>query len=487
MHIFRWLKKKWKWIVGVVVIIGIGTAFAFGDGKDKQETFKVTSDRLYSEGITVAGTVIPHQEVELGFESTGRVVGVFAEEGAHVTQGQAIARLDVSDLSADLDKANADVAAELAKLEELKASEGGTAQLDTARQEIVQEIKSAFTNADDAIRIKTDQFFTDRDTNKPKIVYIFNDHELRLEINDMRIDVELLLDKWAERVNALTADNYTSSDLENAKTNLATVKTFLDKVALAVSQYEPEGNYTQTDIDRYRSDTASARANVDTAYSDLLDVEDSLRATVSQIPFQEAKVSAARATVRNLQARIAKGSITAPFSGVVTVNDAKVGMIATANTPLVTLMSASQFEIETFVPEVYIAGIEVGAHAVVSFDAYGEEELFDASVSFVDSASTEKDGVSTYKIKLQFNNDDSRIKSGLTATVTIDSKSGPKAVSIPRSALIEQDTETFVKIVSGEAVELRRVQVGEKEADTVSILSGLTVGDEVILPTEKEN
>jgi multidrug efflux pump subunit AcrA (membrane-fusion protein) len=483
MHILKSVKKQWKWLVGGLVVILLIWAFVANGKDDAQVTFKVTADRLYSEGITVAGNVVPHQEVDLGFESTGRVSGVYVKEGDRVAAGAVIARLDTSDLSADVDKANADLAAEIAKLEELKATEGGSAELETARQEIIQAIREAFTAADDAIRIKTDQFFTDRDTSKPTIVsYLFNDNDLRKEINAQRLTIEVLLDDWAERMDELNADSYTPEDLEDAKRDLTEIKSFLDKTARAMSQASPEGDYTQSDIDRYRSDIASARTNVDGAYSGLLSGEEALRGTVSQIPYQEAKVAASRAGVRNLQARIAKGAIIAPFSGVITINDAKVGMIASANTSLVTMMSASKFEIETFVPEVYIAGIKVGAHADVSFDAYGEEEMFPATVSFVDSASTEKDGVATYKVKLQFDTDDDRIKSGLTATVTIDSDTGPKAVSIPAVALIQQDVDTFVKIKVGEAVELRRVQVGDRDGDNVSILSGLTVGDEVILP-----
>lgn len=484
MSILTTLKKNWTTIAGVVVALAVVVGFVKTRGGDEAPTYTVSSDRLVSEGVSVAGTVVPNQDVKLGFETTGRVTAVFAAEGARVGQGQVIARLDSSELSADLDKANADLAAEVAKLEELRASEGGLTQLDTARQKIVQEIRSSLTVVDDAIRIKVDQFFIDRDTAYPKIVFLFDDAKLRTQINTDRKDLERMLKNWAEQVRGMDPNNYTPEMLATAKTNLTTVKTFLADIVYAVSDFKPEGSYTQATIDSYRMDASAARSAVDAAFANLLATEESFRGTVSQVPYQEARVAAARATVRNLQARIAKTQITAPFSGTVVVNDAKVGSIAGANQTLVTLQSSSKFEVETFIPEVFIAGIEVGAPATVTFDAYGEGEEFTASVSFVDSASTETDGVATYKVKLVFEAADERIKSGLTANATISTTVGPKAARVPVEAIEDRDGIKYVRVQAGEAVELRLVQVSDEPATDgmVSVTAGIAVGDVLVLP-----
>jgi HlyD family secretion protein len=486
MNIFTKVKAfvlKYKLWVILAVIAAVAT-FAFAGNGEAEETYTITADSLVSDGVTVSGKVVAHEDVELGFESTGRVSSVAVKEGQEVARGAVIARLDAAEIAANLLKAQSDLDAERAVLAELQDGENNLTEVSTARESVVRVLKSAFTTADDAVRNKTDQFIRDADTRKPDIVFIFDDYDLKLEIDEERVQIGALLAEWRVFNDALTAASFTPDKLAEVKENLADVKEYIELVSRAVNTFEANGTYPQSTIDKYKTDVAAARSAIDSAQADVVDAEESLRGTVSQIPYQEAKVKSAQATVQSYQAQLSKAAIVAPFSGVVTRQDAKVGMIASANDPVVTLMSASQFELETFVPEVYLANIKVGNRASVTLDAYSDGSTFPASVTLIDTAATDRDGVATYKVRLEFDADDDRIRSGMTASVTIAVDAPTKAIRVPARALINRNGDLYVKVKEGDTVELRSVAVGAQDLETVEITAGLAIGDVVLLQPE---
>lgn len=72
------------------------------------------------EALTLHGNVDLRQ-VELAFPDSGRIAAVLAEEGDHVEKGATVARLDTSRLEPQIAGAQAQVAAQQAVLEKLKA------------------------------------------------------------------------------------------------------------------------------------------------------------------------------------------------------------------------------------------------------------------------------------------------------------------------------------------------------------------------------
>jgi HlyD family secretion protein len=287
---------------------------------------------------------------------------------------------------------------------------------------------------------------------------------------------------WAYSTNK---DTYTDQTVIDTKTNISKVQTYLNNIAAAVNQFEANDTYPQTTIDKYKTDTATARTNMNQSLTDVINAQEAVRSTNSQIPYQEARVKSARATVANYQAELEKSIIRAPFTGLITKQDAKVGMSAPADQSLVSMISDSNYGIDTYVPEIYISQIKIGNKAKVTLNSYGSTQLFDATVTFIDPAAAERDGVASYKVELVFDQNDERIKSGMTGDVEIMTEIINPAFWIPATSIIDQGGATYVKVKTGETVELRRVEVGERNPTEVEVLSGLIVGDQIILTIKK--
>ncbi|MEK7117522.1 MAG: biotin/lipoyl-binding protein, partial [Patescibacteria group bacterium] len=108
-----------KYIIGMViaiVIIGGGTIL-FKNGNNGKEIITVTRENITQE-VSVTGKTKAQNEVELGFDTNGRVARVFAVVGDKVNRGQIIAELDTVELLANLAKEKAVLAEEEEKLGE---------------------------------------------------------------------------------------------------------------------------------------------------------------------------------------------------------------------------------------------------------------------------------------------------------------------------------------------------------------------------------
>ena len=178
---------------------------------------------------------------------------------------------------------------------------------------------------------------------------------------------------------------------------------------------------------------------------------------------------------------MAKTYIFSPINGLVTKQEAKVGEIAGANTSLLAIAS-NNFKIEAFIPEVDVAKITIGNEAVVTLDAYGSDTSFSARVIKIDPAETTIDGVPTYKTTLEFDKNDVRIRSGLTANTTIKTAARQNALSIPTRAVFEKNGGEFVRVFKTDKTEEEReVVVGLKGSNgEIEIVDGISEGEFVV-------
>ena len=244
-------------------------------------------------------------------------------------------------------------------------------------------------------------------------------------------------------------------------------------------------------------EVATARTNLDTAYADITGGEDAIRsaesalsvaqdqlalkqagATSEQIAGQQAAVDSAQSLVDGARAQLEKAIIRAPITGTITRQDAHVGAIASPNTPLVSMISNAQFQVESNVSETEVAKIHLGDDVLVTLDAYGTSASFKATVASVDPSTTINQGVSGYRVVIQFKDRDERIKVGMTANASVITARKESALVVPWSSVIERNGKSFVlvKNPNGQAVE-QEVKTGIRSGDVIEVVSGLEDGD----------
>lgn len=511
--------KKYKIyaIIAVIIIIGAGAYFFFpGAAAPAYESALAEKGSVIQE-VSVTGKVKPASSVDLAFETSGRVIWVNALVGDRVFAGQSLAQLYNADLQAQLNQAEATLKTQEAKLDELKKGtrleeiqvyevkvQNAEISLEEAKKNLVNKIKDAYTKSDDAIRNKADQLFDNPRGPYPNFKYNIIDSSLKIDIEARRAVLEQMLIAWNSSLVNLEGIGNLGQYALDAKQNLDNIKTFLDKMASAVNTLSSSSSISQTIIDGYKTDISTARTNTNTAIDNLAAADEKLKTAESslilvenelalkkagsvpeQISAQEAQVEYAKASVENYKAMISKTILRSPINGVITKQDAKAGEFASTQAILVSIISVKNFQVETNVPEADIAKIKINDAAKITLDAYGDEVIFSAKVIKIDPAETVIEGVSTYKTTLEFEKEDNKIKSGMTANIDILAEKKENVIFVPQRAVIEKDRKKIVRMVeamdSKEDIKEVEVKTGLRGSDgAIEIIEGLKEGDKVV-------
>lgn len=505
-------------IISIFLVILCGGGYYYASRPAPQPTWDtahVKRGNIVQE-VSVTGNVVPSQNVDLAIERGGRVTLVGGAVGDKVGRGTVLVRTDASETETLLQQAQANLEYEEAKLDELQkgarpedirvseaAVEQAAAAQSDAERALHDKLEDAYTKADDAILNKTDELLRNPRTTYPAIDFPLSDGKLATEIENMRVTVGGDLTAWRVLVSDLEIAD-TAQTTKKTEEYLGDVKAYLDKLAFGVNTVSPTASVSQTTADSWKLAVSTARTTIATTLSGVIAAENTYRATASALVVaqdqlslkrsgatpealaaQIARIAAQKALIANYNAQIAKFSIIAPFAGIVTRQDAKRGASVGAGTSLVSLEGGTP-TVEANIPEVDVAKVKVGDAARITLDAYGSDVPFTATVVKINPAETVIEGIPTYKTTFHFNEPDTRIRSGMTADIDIQTATRPDVLMIPSRAITTDDNGKFVRIPtqdqSGMATTTAvRVETGLRGSDgMIEILSGLSEGDTVI-------
>lgn len=206
--------------------------------------------------------------------------------------------------------------------------------------------------------------------------------------------------------------------------------------------------------------------------SKLLEVNASTREMVRTL---SERVQTSEAAFREAQTMLGYTEIKAPFSGTVTDKLVEVGDLAAPGVPLLKLENDTALEVVIPVPEVQSQRLTLASRLPLSVPAAGlelEAQVREISPT-VDPASR------TTQIKLLLP-DAPGLRSGQFARVALlDSPS--TTLLIQRTALRQSGQMKQVFVVEEGQARMRLVRTGAESDDRIEILSGLRVGDRVVL------
>lgn len=481
---------KNKYVIALALLLLVGVTFWLKKGSNGEQQMAVKMGSVVQE-VAVTGKAKPNEEASLGFDKSGRVARVYANVGDRVVKGQAIAELENGESSADLLKAKAVLNEELVKLEEVKRN--APMEKQNAEEGLYQSLRDAFSVADDAIRNKADQFFK-TPTDNPKFEVSFTDgnfihyfsvkNDTSIELSNLRRDIEKLLDDWQGKISLMktsNADSYTEETLNSVNK----ISNFLDKMALAVNSFTSADFAYESTVAGYKTIVNTARTNVVSAANSVVAAKAKLNSAPSgqvggmldSVLTQEAKVSGARATVASLEAAFGKSVIRAPFDGVISKQDAKVGEAVSASNPLTSVISLNKMYIEANVSEVNIGKVNLGNPVSIEFDAF-PGIFYKGTVYYIEPAETIVDNVVNYKIRVEVENQDEKIKSGLSANLKIETARKDNVLTVPYYVVSEKDGAEYVSKINGSKAIETSVQIGLVGGDgTAEVLGGLNEGD----------
>ncbi|WJK33508.1 biotin/lipoyl-binding protein [Solwaraspora sp. WMMA2065] len=303
----------------------------------------------------------------------------------------------------------------------------------------------------------------------------------------------------------VTATVTASGSVRSAKTAVADFVTggTVTEILVSVGQQVDEGAVlARVDDTVAQRELDAARANLDAAQDALDTAEVAGVSTADAV----AAVTEAELAVDEAQAAVDGTTLTAPVAGTVVAVNGSVGASTGGGTGsssagggtgsssssgasgFVDLADLTQLEVTASVSETDATRLETGQPATVRWNALPDTEAT-ASIGVIDPNAATTNGVVSYPITLDLDSLPEGVRPGQTVEVTVVVGEAVDVLTVSPAALTGTGTRQSVTVLVDGAQVSRTVEVGLQGDDAVEIISGLAVGEQVVvvIPTESES
>jgi macrolide-specific efflux system membrane fusion protein len=176
--------------------------------------------------------------------------------------------------------------------------------------------------------------------------------------------------------------------------------------------------------------------------------------------------------------------IVAPLNGFIIQRAVEPGQSVSTGDPV--LVMADRLIVKAQVDETDLGKIKLDQKVVIALDAYPENSI-NGIVEHIAYESKLVSNVVVYEIEVLPEAVPSFFRAGMSATVNFIQKESQNILVLPLRAVKKRNgySYVFIKKEGKEEVEALRIQTGLEGVDQIEIISGISKGDEVIIPTAK--
>jgi len=179
-----------------------------------------------------------------------------------------------------------------------------------------------------------------------------------------------------------------------------------------------------------------------------------------------------------IQARIEKSTVLAPFEGVAGLRQVSPGAYVKAGQDIARLEGIGTLKLDFRVPELYLGRIRTKQETVVRVDAFAGER-FRGEIYAIEPAVDEQ--TRSVLLRARVPNPGVRLKPGMFARVVLVLETRENALIVPEQALVPMGKDRFVyRIADGKAA-LTKIELGLRRPGEVEIRSGLGAGDAIVI------
>lgn len=311
----------------------------------------------------------------------------------------------------------------------------------------------------------------------------------------------MAVDRAFNLLSALPSTSaFSETARESYKSTLAssrtTVQTSLSSLDSATKSLRDASATFSTRIATEEAAVISAQGTMDRAKSDIATYEATLKIAEAQLELKKAptrqtdldvaraNVSQARAALQRAQANFGNTVLTAPIAGVVTKVNVKPGEYTPVDAA-VTMLGSSPYRIETYVSEIDVPKVQLTQSGSIELDAFRDVH-FKLRVSEIDTASTDRDGVPKYRVRLDFVHPHDELKIGMTGDAAIVTGIVRDVVTVPLRAVLEnEDGESYVRILADNGTIEERVVTAGLEGEGGSVEVSDVQEGEIVIVLEK--
>jgi HlyD family secretion protein len=511
-------KSRWRILLKVVIVLAVISGLIFGVTlvfgmigqrsvrqamlvqRETASQTQIALEKDISEIVSASGIVKLRSEEPVYGADGEQISEVLVEAGDYAEEGQVIVTYDINDKRESLEKQIQQAEINLSNQELTLASM--TAPTATSQ---IRQLQTGVDSAEKALY----------DSNKA-----ISDTELKIEdqkeaiarseeditraqkdIDDAEADVKeaesnrdkykLLLEvdgisqeQYQQYVDAVSAAVKAKEKLETAKLNAETALT--------------GANNTLRDLERAmeasKANAAQSEKSLNTAQANLSDARITLQDEIDQINYEKQKnqIESVKIDLENLRDQlsdITENSVSV-ISGKITAVNVSKGQSVNSATVLVTVADFNDLIVIANISEYDIPKIALGQEALMTSD--GDETLtYAGKISKIgDSASSSNAAsgtVTTVPVEITFDAAPDGLKPGFNLDLDITVAHNATAVVIPITAIKKDiDGTSYVYVLINDVLNKRAVITGITNDMDVEAVSGVSVGDAIIIsPTDE--
>jgi len=539
-----------KIISSIILIVLIASPFAINHFLPKKQSLSYATQIAKTGNISVSvsgtGQVSSLKEVNLSAEVSGKIKGVYVENGEKVNKGDLLFKINdteglqsVRTAKLALEQAQIDLEEMKAPVDELTLlqSENSLIQAEetkrTAENNLTKSYDDGFNNVSNAfldlpgIMLGLDNVLfstTIAGGNTQSNIYYFSDAIRAYDSKIITYQNELIAAYNAtKKMYDQNFLDYKNSSRYSEKETIeslidetyATTKKISDTIKLTYDyiQYYKEvmNNYDMTPtsyadtylttLNGYTSKTnshlstlLSSGTTIDNYKSSIISAERTIKekelsledakegSTDLEIRTQELTVSQKEEALLEAQEDLAKYSITAPFDGVIASVDVFVGDTVSTGTSMGSIITNDKIA-DITLNEIDIAKIKLGQKVDITFDALDDLSIV-GEVAEIDTLGTVSQGVVSYNVKISFDTEDERVKPGMSITANIIVESVNNVITIPSSAIKTMGDKNFVQVMLNDGkIERKNIEIGITDDVFTEIKNGINEGDKIVVQT----
>jgi multidrug efflux pump subunit AcrA (membrane-fusion protein) len=451
-------------IIGVVVVIiaaGVGTFFLTrGDAASASYRTGVATLGTITQTVALSGNLAPNGETDLDFEGAGKVTSVNVEPGQTVAAGQVLATQDPTTVDASLTQAEATLSAAEANLTQAKS---GTTASSLAQAE--GQVNSSYVSYQTAITSLADT---------------------------KAVNAEQVAQAYAAYQSALalaTADGCIPPGVPTPQCPQDEATMSQDKQAWLSAQVKG----TQSD-DQAQGQVNADRVQWGNAKASLTALENGSTSSTTQVSTDQSQVEIDQVNVNNAQAAVNAATLKAPTGGLVEeVNVTNGEQISTGGTGgasssasgsvthAIVIIAPGVFEVTGSVSDTLVNEIAIGQSAEVV--AAGSSEAVAGKVTEVAEAATVTSGVASFPVTVVLSGASPSLRPGMSASVSVIINQVVGVITVPTSAVHTTGVGSTVTLFVNGKPDPVAVTVGAADATLTQILSGVKVGETVVIAT----
>ena len=345
-------------------------------------------------------------QVSVAFKQPGRIVALAVEEGAMVTKGQVVARIDRESVNQQRVRDQAGVASAQAQFDQVQTAVAWQKQA----VEREMELRSAEVRA---VEAQLKEVLTG---SRPQEL-----QQSEAALSDARTQSLQAKIDWDRAQKLFGDEDITRSQYDQFKTRFDSSAAVVRQAEMRLSLVK-EGPRKEM-IEMVRAQLSRAQAALKSAENNRLEV----RRREQEGQSRQAEVDRAKAQVSVLDIQIGDTTASAPVDGVVLNRNVDLGEVINAGVPVMTIGDIRKPWLRAYITEKQLGRVKLGDKVTVTSDSY-PGKTYIGRVSFISSEAeftpkqiqTQEERIKlVYRIKVELENPNQELKLNMPVDAVI--------------------------------------------------------------------